>query len=184
MWISLQQKQVYCGTCDSTFPVAECSATWWTERRFVLLYDARELFYYITQETARRQMKTNAPISPSLALSFSSSIFVSLLFLSKCNSLPRLLLKFHTRDCHANQNIIICSLLISFLCNVHVFLLSVCPATESTGTNSRRVLFQFHCNLFSWEKTLFYYFLFWIQIVCVKTELLQTLLWKNRETDK
>ncbi len=63
---------------DSTFPVAECSATRWTERRFVLLYDARELFYYITQETARRQMKTNATISPSLALSFSSSIFVSL----------------------------------------------------------------------------------------------------------
>ncbi len=74
---------------------------------------------------------------------------VSLLFLSKCNSLPRLLLKFHTRDCHANQNIIICSLLISFCCNVHVFLLSVCPATESTGTNSRRVLFQFDCNLLS-----------------------------------
>ncbi len=74
---------------------------------------------------------------------------VSLLFLSKCNSLPRLLLKFHTRDCHANQNIIICSLLISFCCNVHVFLLSVCPVTESTGTNSRRVLFQFDCNLLS-----------------------------------
>lgn len=118
-------------------------------RGFVLLYDARELFYYITQETARRQMKTNATISPSLTLSFSSSFFVSLQFFSKCNSLPRLLLKFHTRDCHANQNIIICNLLISFCCNVHVFLLSMCPATESTGTNRRRVLFQFDCNLLS-----------------------------------
>lgn len=118
--------------------------------------------YYITQETARRQMKTNATISPSLALAFSSSFFcVSLLFLSKCNSLPRLLLKFHTRDCHANQNIIICSLLISFCCNVHVFLLSACPATESAGTNSRRVCFSRLTVICLAENKHFSFFFFW-----------------------
>lgn len=142
---------VVLGPCDSTFPVAECSDTQWTERVCAAIWrQGTLLLYHPGNCKTPNENKCDYFSFPHSLFLF--LFFVSLQFLSKCNSLPRLLLKFHTRDCHANQNIIICSLLISFCCNVHVFLLSMCPATESTGTNRRRVLFQFDCNLLSWKQ--------------------------------